>query len=257
VTEATQGQDHDCVACGARLTFFDRATVLERYDVEFHLCPSCGLITAPNPYWLDEAYSSAIYDGDSGLLRRSKLLSTVTSLVIRSERLTDGTFLDWAGGYGALARMMRDKGYDFRTFDPYAKNLLAPGFDGDELESHDLVTAFEVVEHLADPVEELTKVAAANDRLFFTTMLHPADQPPRPSEWWYYMLESGQHIAFHTIESLQILAERLGYQLTSNGENYHLFHRVPVRATTKVVLSQQIAKRRAAVRSLVRRAAPI
>lgn len=245
------------MVCGARMTYFDSATVLERYEVEFDRCPSCGIITAPNPYWLDEAYSSAIYDGDSGLLRRSRLLSTVTSLVIRAERLTDGTFLDWAGGYGALARMMRDKGYDFHTFDPYAKNLLAPGFDGDELESHDLVTAFEVVEHLVDPVEELTKVAAANDRLFFTTVLQPSGEPPRPNEWWYYALESGQHIAFHTTTSLGVLADRLGYQLTTNGENYHLFHRGPLRRSTRILLSQQIARRRAMVRSLVRRADPI
>jgi hypothetical protein len=245
------------VVCGARMTFFDRATVLQRYEVEFHQCPSCGIITAPNPFWLDEAYSSAIWNGDSGLLRRSRLLATVTSMLIRSERLGDGTFLDWAGGYGTLARMMRDKGFDFHTFDPYAKNLLAPGFDGDELNSYDLVTAFEVMEHLADPVDELTKVAAANDRLFFTTMLQPAGGPPRPADWWYYQLDSGQHIAFHTKASLGILAERLGYQLTTNGENYHLFHRTPVHRTTKVLLSEAIVKRRAMVRSLVRRAAPV
>jgi hypothetical protein len=239
------------------MSFFDRAIVLDRHEAEFHRCPSCGIITAPNPFWLDEAYSSAIYDGDSGLLRRSRLLATVTSLLIRSERLSRGTFLDWGGGYGALARMMRDKGYDFYTFDPYAKNLLAPGFDGDELSSHDLVTAFEVVEHLVDPVEELTKVAAANDRLFFTTVLQPPGEPPRPSEWWYYALESGQHVAFHTSASLGVLAERLGYQLTTNGENYHLFHRGPVRTSTRILLSQQIARRRAMMRSLVSRADPI
>lgn len=257
VSERTQGQDHDCVICGARMQHFENGTVLDRYEVEFHLCPSCGIITAPNPYWLDEAYDSAIYDGDAGLLRRSRLLATVTSLLIRSERLGSGRFLDWAGGYGTLTRMMRDKGLDFYTFDPYAKNVLAPGFDGDELDSYDMVTAFEVMEHLVDPAEELAKVAAANDRMFFTTMLHDPATPPKPDEWWYYMLGSGQHIAFHTRRSLEILAERLGYELTTNGENYHLFHRQPVRGTTKVLLSDQIAKRRAMVRSLVRRAAPV
>lgn len=215
---------------------FDNGVVLGKYEIEFHRCTGCGLIAALDPSWLDEAYSSAIYDGDSGLLRRSRLLSTVTSALIRSERISGGTFLDWAGGYGALARMMRDKGFDFYTVDAYAKNLLAPGFDGDESTTYDLVTAFEVVEHIADPVPELQAVTAHNDRFFFTTQIQPA-VPPRPTEWFYYALDSGQHVAFHTLASLRILGERLGYQLTSNGENYHLFHRVPLHATTKAFLS--------------------
>jgi len=227
--------------CDGPRVLFDRDVVLGKYEVDFHRCTSCGLIVLPEPTWLDEAYASAIYDGDSGLLRRCRLMSTLTTTLIRSERLSDGRFLDWAGGYGALTRMMRDKGFDYYTTDAYATNLLAPGYEGDESSSYDLVTAFEVVEHISDPVAELEKLAAVNDRLFFTTRLQPAI-PPRPSEWYYYALESGQHITFHTQRSLEVLAERLGYQLTSNGDNYHLFHRVPLRTTTKLLLSPRLTQ---------------
>jgi hypothetical protein len=227
--------------CAGPRVFFDRATVLRKYEVDFYRCTTCGLIALPEPTWLDEAYTSAIYDGDSGLLRRSRRMTNMSTALIRSERLSSGTILDWAGGYGAFTRMMRDKGLDCFTFDPYAQNLLAPGFDGDEFSKYDLVTAFEVMEHIGDPVSELEKVTSINDRFFFTTQLQPPT-PPRPSEWFYYALESGQHIAFHTLDSLQIVAERLGYQLTSNGDNYHLFHRVPLRSTTKVMLSPKIGR---------------
>lgn len=223
------------------MVFFDTGIILGKYDVDYYRCPSCGLIALPDPTWLDEAYTSAIYSGDTGLLRRSRILSTVTAALIRSERLSRGKFLDWAGGYGVLTRMMRDKGFEFYTVDAYAKNLLAPGFDGDEFASHDLVTAFEVMEHISNPVEELKQLAAANDRLFFTTQLQPS-VPPRPADWFYYAAESGQHITFHTVTSLGILADRLGYQLTSNGDQYHLFHRVPIRASTKLLLSKNAAK---------------
>jgi len=250
VTEANTATS-TCTVCGTAMDHFDRGVVLGKYEVEFHRCRGCGLIAAPDPTWLEEAYSSAIYDGDSGLLRRSRLLSSVTSTLIRSERLTKGTFLDWAGGYGTLARMMRDKGYDFYTVDAYAKNLLAPGFDGDESRSYDLVTAFEVVEHIADPVPELEPITRLNDRFFFTTQLQPAE-PPRPESWFYYALDSGQHVAFHTLDSLRIVAERLGYQLTSNGDNYHLFHRVPIRASTKLLLSQTAARARRGAASTAR-----
>lgn len=241
MTEPTQVGTHPCAICETGMAYFDTGVILGKYQVDYYRCPTCGLIALPDPTWLDEAYSSAIYSGDVGLLRRCRVLSMVTAALIRSEGLSRGTFLDWAGGFGTLARMMRDKGFDFYTTDAYAKNLLAPGFDGDEYASHDLVTAFEVVEHVSKPIEELGHLAAANDRFFFTTQLQPAE-PPRPADWHYYAAESGQHITFHTLTSLGILADRLGYQLTSNGDQYHLFHRVPIKPTTKLLLSPRVAK---------------
>lgn len=242
---------HACAVCDAGMEFFQSGTVLQKYEVDYFRCPSCRLISLPDPTWLDEAYESPIYSGDTGLLRRCRILSVVTAALIRSERLSQGTFLDWAGGYGILTRMMRDKGFDYRTADGFASNLFAPGFDGDESATHDLVTAFEVVEHLSNPFEELQAITAVNDRLFFTTQLQP-DEPPRVDEWWYYQPDSGQHIAFHTLESLQILADRLGYQLTSNGDQYHLFHRVSIRPTTKLLLSPALAKTKRSCLNAVR-----
>lgn len=223
------------------MSYFNSGVVLGKHEVDYYRCPNCELIALPEPWWLDEAYSSAIYSGDVGLLRRSRVLSVVTAALIRSEGLSHGKFLDWAGGFGTLTRMMRDKGFDYYTADAYAQNLLAQGFDGDEFGTYDLVTGFEVIEHLSDPFEQLAKIAGANDRLFFSTELQPAE-PPHPDEWWYYSLESGQHVTFHTLKSLGILADRLGYQLTSDGSRYHLFHRVPIRPTTRLLLSQRVAR---------------
>jgi len=243
--------DPACAVCGTALEPFDRATILRRHVVDYFRCPACGLIALPDPWWLAEAYESAIYDGDQGLLRRSAVLSRVTGALIRAEGLSAGRFLDWGGGYGTLTRMMRDKHLDFYTADAYAQNLLAPGFDGDEAQTYDLVTAFEVMEHLHDPVEQLSAITH-NDRFFFTTVVHRIDSPPRPADWWYYALDSGQHIAFHTHESLSILADRMGYRLLSDDDNYHLFHRVPVRTATKALLSARVARAKRRGLGLVR-----
>ena len=43
--------------------------------------------------------------------------------------------------------------------------------------------------------------------LIHTTELLP-QQPPRINDWWYYATETGQHIAFYTRESLQVIAKK-------------------------------------------------
>ncbi len=242
-----------CTVCDGPLDEFASAVVMGKHDVLFDRCTGCGLILARGREWLPGAYESAIYDGDRALLHRSRIMSRVIELLIRSERLTDGTYLDWAGGYGALARMLRDRGFDYYTVDGYAKNLLAVGFDGDESTSYDLVSAVEVMEHIADPVSELAELAGHNDRIFFTTQLQPPGRPPHPDDWYYYALDSGQHVALHTIRSLETVAERLGYQLTSNGANYHLFHRVPITQTTRLLLSSRLTRTARSVVTTTRR----
>jgi Methyltransferase domain len=195
------------------------------------------MVMAIDPHWLAEAYSDAIAKLDIGLLDRCQILSNVTAMMLKAERLRHGTFLDWAGGYGTLTRLMRDRGYDFLHQDPMATNLFAEGHSLDEIEGRrfDLVTAFEVLEHLADPRSELTPVAATTDRLLATTHLVP-DPAPLPQDWWYYTLESGQHISFYTRESLEHLAEHLGFDGVVTGSFVHLFHRGPVSPVTRAWL---------------------
>lgn len=233
------------------MALFDHGVVMERYDADYYRCGKCGLVALPSPTWLDEAYASAISDHDTGLLRRCRLLSTATAAVIRTEGLRPGRFLDWAGGYGTLTRMMRDKGLDYWHHDDYAEPIFAQQFTDDGTGSFDLITAYEVVEHLTDPRRELATVAKRTDRLLFTTELLP-EPAPRAADWWYYLPEVGQHVTFHTLDSLRILGENLGYELTSNGRNWHMFHRIPLRPTTRMLMSQRLAGTREKAADLVR-----
>ncbi len=226
-----------CRACDAACEPFATAQVLGHVEATYERCPSCGLVMAVRPDWLDEAYSDAIAKLDIGLLDRCQILSSVTAMVLRSERLRRGRFLDWAGGYGTLTRMMRDRGYDFVHTDPMATNIFAAGHDvpdlaADDGRRYDLVTAFEVLEHLSDPVAALTPVAGVTDLLLTTTHLVP-DPAPQPADWWYYTLDSGQHITFYTRASLEVLAERLGFDGVVTGSFVHLFYRGKVSAATR------------------------
>jgi hypothetical protein len=225
-----------CRVCDGSVRPFAEGRVLGDVDVTYLQCVSCGLVMADDPTWLQAAYADAIAQLDVGLLDRCQILANVTSSVLRAERLRGGRFLDWAGGYGVLTRLMRDRGFDFAHTDVYAANVFAAGFTGDLSDGRfDLVTAFEVLEHLADPVGELAPVAAATDRLLVTTQVLPSPAP-RPGEWDYYAPESGQHITFYTSRSLEALARRLGFDGVVTSSLVHLFHRGPVSRATRALV---------------------
>lgn len=243
--------DHPCPVCATSTEAFDRAVVMGRFDATYVRCPRCGLVSTPETPWLEEAYSSAIHLADSGLLRRAGRMSRLTAAIIRFEGIREGRFLDWAGGYGVFTQLMRDRGLDYWHHDDFAQPVFAIDHQDDGASHCDLVTAFEVLEHLADPLKELAGVAARTDRILFTTELLP-EPTPKVGEWWYYLPNVGQHITFHTETSLRILAGDLGFRLTSNGRNWHLFHRDGVDVRTRTLLSGRLRGAASTARTAVR-----
>jgi hypothetical protein len=203
---------------------FASAAVLGKYTVGYFRCSRCGFIRTEEPYWLEEAYSSAITGSDVGLVRRNFQLAAIAKVVIATFFGRAGYFVDYAGGYGLFVRLMRDSGFDFRWYDKYCNNLFARDFVAPQpvTEPAELLTAFEVFEHLADPFGELERMLTFSPNILFTTQLLP-EPAPRPGEWWYYGLEHGQHIAFYTREALLQLAKRAGLNYYTNGASMHLF----------------------------------
>ena len=145
--------------------------------------------------------------------------------------------------------MMRDRGYDFFHSDPFTNNLFARGFEDQPGTRYDLITAFEVFEHLGDPYTELAPTAAPPIGVFSTGIL--PEPAPAVGDWFYFGPEHGQHITLHTIESLRVLGERLGFQLATNGYNLHLYHREPLRAPTRLIFSDTMRTARRNVKRLV------
>jgi hypothetical protein len=207
--------------------------VLKKYEVRYFFCDSCGLLQTEEPYWLDEAYGSAIADADTGLVWRNLDIARKLSSLLYFCLDPEASYLEFAGGYGLLTRLMRDRGFDFRWHDPHCQNIFARGFEWDRSKRTPAkaVTAFEVVEHVQNPVDFIRGALAhaGTSTIIFTTLLYNGE-PPRPDKWWYYSLESGQHISFFRQKTLIVLAQRLGLRLVSNGwfhlltdENIHNF----------------------------------
>jgi hypothetical protein len=208
-----------CKICTSNAYLAFTAKILRKYSAEFFCCQKCGFLFANDPHWLEEAYSSAITDADTGLVARNvdiaRRLASVLYLCTPDPEL--GRYVDIAGGYGMLTRLMRDVGFDFYWFDRYCENVLAKGFEfSNELRGCRAVTAMEVMEHVSDPmgfIEESLSFAGA-DTLIFTTELFDG-APPSPGAWWYYTFETGQHISFYQTRSLESIASRMGLKFAS------------------------------------------
>jgi hypothetical protein len=211
----------ECPVCSGKRREVFQAKLLRKYDVHYFLCESCGLIQTEPPYWLNEAYSSAIADADTGLVSRNLEMARKLAGLLYFSFDPNAQYLEVAGGYGLLTRLMRDRGFDFRWHDPYCENIFARGFEWDPLNGTvkgGAVTAFEVLEHVTDPLDFVRKsLAQAKTRtIIFSTLLYEG-KPPQPEEWWYYSLESGQHISFFRKATLNILADKLGLRLYTHG----------------------------------------
>lgn len=217
-----------CRICAGALTPLFSQRIMRKYEVSYRRCGHCGLVQTERPYWLDEAYASPIAECDTGVVARNLALANISTCLLR--RLGHGASpcLDAAGGYGLFTRLMRDIGFDYYWWDPHASNLLARGFEGDPAaRRYGVVSAFEVLEHLTDPIRWLRELKSRTgcDTIIASTELYRGDAPAR--DWWYYAFDTGQHISFYQRQTLEFLAQELGLQLHSH-RNIHLWTSRPL-----------------------------
>ena len=229
-----------CRLCGGTSNLLCTQNVLSRYDVGYYQCPACDLIQTQKPFWLPEAYGSALSDLDTGAVERARLSTELTLAAATLLRIPlDAACTDYGGGHGILVRAMRDHGYDFRWYDTYAQNHFARGFEADPSVRSALLTCFEVWEHLPDVGADLAKFfEPGHDALLVGTFLHAGHRPG----WWYYCPEVGQHVAFFSARTMQNVADRFGYEAII-GRRYTLFHKPGLVSGWRRSLLGQILRR--------------
>ncbi|CAD5964411.1 methyltransferase domain-containing protein [Planktothrix agardhii] len=236
----------ECKVCNSKSNYFATAQILNKYDISYFQCSNCRFIQTEEPYWLEESYSNAIAMSDVGLVFRNLMFADITSKLIFNFFDHQSKFLDYGAGYGLFVRLMRDNGFDFYWFDKFCNNLFAQSFeinlDAAENNGFEIVTAFEVFEHLIDPSIELENLLKISSTILFSTELLPVSNP-KPNDWWYYVLHEGQHISIYTHHSLRILAERYDLNFYSNGSSLHLLTKKELPCNPFEQLSRQHLKK--------------
>lgn len=190
--------------------------------VAYARCNACGLIFCPEMReWSAQRYAREIYnaeyataDPDYAEARPAANAALLLSF-LDGKRLRH---LDYGGGNGGLAARLRDGGGDSTSYDSFVDGAMPAG-------PFDLVTAFEVMEHVPDPLTMLRaieSVSHAQTVLMFSTLLADGAQPG----WWYMAPRNG-HVMLYTRTALQRLFAGIGWRVISVSPLLHFALRQP------------------------------
>lgn len=193
--------------------------------VQYRRCADCGLLfTDAFDDWGQADFETHVYndayaavDPDYVEKRPRQMADGVVGAFGAAK--ADLDILDYGGGNGRFAELMRGLGFRCESYDPFT-----PAFAARPTRHFNLVTCFETLEHMPDPVAgaaDIASLVAEDGAVLFATLAQPADFDRLGLGWWYIGPRNG-HVTLHSRQSLARLWDRVGFQMASFNDNTHL-----------------------------------
>jgi SAM-dependent methyltransferase len=196
--------------------------------IYYSRCGNCGFCFAPEFYtWSQERFLAMIYNDDYVRVDPEYIeirpRRTAAFLLSMFPNLPESIrHLDYGGGNGLLANILRESNWNSISYDP----LIDGNVDVGHLGKFDFITAFEVFEHVPDVqklVSDLRLLLVPNGLILFSTLLSDADiHATQRLNWWYASPRNG-HISLFSRKSLRFLAQGCHWNFVSFSNAIHAF----------------------------------
>lgn len=202
--------------------------------VYYFLCGACGHCFAPELCcWSPDEFAGSIYNAgyvevDPDYLDRRPRAGAASLLRLFGEAGPGLRHLDYGSGTGRLGELLRESGWQTVSHDPFAA-ASTPLADGARF---DLITAYEVFEHVPDPkllIDRLAGLLADDGVILLSTLLSDGFIAPRQRLGWWYASPRNGHISLFSKKSLGLLAARQKFIFGSFSVGVHaMWRQVPV-----------------------------
>lgn len=204
---------------------------LSGHAVYYARCSNCQYIFAPEfGSWTDQDFLDKIYnadyvkvDPDYRFARQQENAGLLNNLFGPYRMYL--RHLDYGGGNGILAQLLSGAEWQSVSYDPFPKNNVRLP----EIGRFNLITAFEVFEHVPDPhalMDNICKLLDGEESMvFFSTGVSDGKVKHNGRlDWWYVAPRNG-HIGIYSTKSLRILGQAFGLQYGSLGTSFHAYFR--------------------------------
>jgi hypothetical protein len=230
-----------CKCCGAPARLYglldfhknceiyrNNALELSGVPIYYHRCPACRFIfTTALDHFTNEDFEKYIYNEQYPLIdpdyREARPRGNARLVTRLFAEARPARVLDYGGGNGTFAALLREAGFPHvEVYDPFV-----PGFSERPTGLFDCVICFEVLEHSTDPTRMLRDLMAFLSEtgiILLSTLLQPPDMDRHGLNWWYAAPRNA-HISLYSKQSLEKLVERLGFQVDSLDQSYHVLYR--------------------------------
>jgi len=206
---------------------------LSGIPIYYYKCLECGFVfTNAFDEWDMNEFKEHIYneqyidvDPDYVERRPSGSANIIHNLFSQSKETLK--IIDYGGGNGIFEKRLFQFGFkNVKTYDPFY-----PKFSEKPSGKFNLLTSFEVIEHVPNPYETFEEMFSLldleNGLIVFSTLIQPKDIDNMKTRWWYISPRNG-HISIHSAKSIHKLLNKLKLNFASANTNLHFaFKTIP------------------------------